>query len=450
MKNGSAENIAQDVVKRAVKAGVSGAEVMVQEEEEFSTTVRLGKIEILKEAASKGLGLRLLWGTRSASSYTSDFSPASLQRLVERTVTMAKATSEDPVGVLPDKEWMAGEVEDLGLYWPDVAELETDKKVELARRAEEAALAADKRITNSEGGSFESGVGRRVLANSLGFVGSYRSSSCWVTVTPLAEQDGNKQRNYWYSVSRSLRDLEEPEAVGRKAAERVLRRLGARKVETCQVPIIYDAETARSIVGHMFEAARGDAVYRSASFLTGKLGEKLGPEWLTIWDDGLRPGGFGSRPFDDEGVKSRVTPLVEKGVLRNYLLNCYSARKLGLKTTANARRGLSGLTSVGPNNLYLEPGTRSPEEMIRSVDRGFYVTELMGFGSNIVTGDYSRGAAGLWIEKGELTFPVEEVTIAGNLKQMYMNLEEVGNDLTFRGSTASPTLLITGMTVAGT
>ena len=362
---------------------------------------------------------------------------------------MAQATSEDPAGVMPESELMATEVPDLGLYSADVDEIGTDQKIELARRAEEAALAADPKITNSEGSSFESTSGTRVLANSLGFLGSYRFSSCSVAAVPLAEQNGTKQRDFWYSVARSMAKLDEPEKVGQEAARRALRRLGARKVKTSQVPIVFDPETARSLVGHLFEAARGDAIYRSASFLTGKLGKQLAPHYISLLDDALRPGGFGSRPFDDEGVTSRVTPLVEKGKLSHYLLNCYSARKLGLRTTANARRGLSGPTVVGPNNLYLEPGATPPEDIIRSVENGFYVTELLGFGTNIVTGDYSRGAAGLWIEKGELTYPVEEVTIAGNLNDMLTHIEEVGSDLEFRRSIASPTLLITGMTVAG-
>ena len=327
--------------------------------------------------------------------------------------------------------------------------MSTEQKIELARCAEETALAANPKIVNSEGSSFDSVSGTQVLANSLGFLGSYRFSSCSVATAPLAEHNGSKQRDFWYSISRSLAKLDSPESVGREAARRVLRRLGAKKVKTSQVPIVFDPETARSLVGHLFEAARGDAIYRSASFLTGKLGSQLAPEYINLLDDGRQPGGFGSRPFDDEGVASRTTPLIEKGRLSNYLLNCYSARKLGKETTANASRGLSGPTVVGPSNLYLKPGKVNPKDIIRSVERGFFVTELMGFGTNIVTGDYSRGAAGLWIEKGELTHPVEEVTVAGNLIDMLLNIEEVGNDLLFRNSIASPTLLITGMTVAG-
>jgi len=258
------------------------------------------------------------------------------------------------------------------------------------------------------------------------------------------------QRDYWYSVSRRRSALESPEAVGRKAAERALRKLGGRKMATCQVPVIFDPETAPTLVGHIFEAVRGDAIYRSASFLTGKLNQRVAHERVTVLDDGLRPGGFGTRPFDGEGIPSGVTPVIEKGVLSNYLLNCYTARKLNMRTTGNASRGVAGPPSVGPKNFYLEPGPHTPEEIRKSVKSGFYVTELIGFGVNIVTGDYSRGAAGMWIENGEFAYPVEEVTIAGNLADMLNHVEMVGSDLEFRGAIAAPTLLISGLTVAGT
>ncbi len=257
------------------------------------------------------------------------------------------------------------------------------------------------------------------------------------------------QRDYWYSVARSASALETPESVGRKAAERALRKLGARKVSTRRVPVIFDPETARSLIGHLFEAVRGDAIYRSASFLTGKLNQRVASENITIVDDGIRRGGFGSRPFDDEGIPSSVTPVIENGVLRSYLLNCYTARKLGLRTTGNAVRGIAGPPTVGPKNFYLPAGAHRAQDIVRSVNDGFYVTELIGFGVNIVTGDYSRGAAGMWIENGELAFPVDEVTIAGNLADMLNHIEMVGSDLEFRSALASPTLLVTGLTVAG-
>jgi len=443
------EKIAAELVERATHAGASASDVVVREADEFSTVLRMRKIESLKEAASKALGLRVLVGSRSATSFSSDFSAASLDRLVERTLAMAKVTSEDPASGLAPAELLGRHEGDLALYSPDVAELSTDERIQFARRAEEAALAADPRIRNSEGAWFEASWGTKAYANSLGFVGSYRTSYCAVSVAPIAE-DGGMQRDYWYSVARSAAALEAPEAVGRKAAERALRKLHARKVSTCRVPVVFDSETARSLVGHIFEAVRGDAIYRSASFLTGKLGQPVAGENITVLDDGLRPGGFGSRPFDDEGVPASVTPVIEKGILRSYLLNCYTARKLNLQTTGNASRGLAGPPAVGPKNFYLAAGQHSPQEIIRSVKNGFYVTDLIGFGVNIVTGDYSRGASGLWIENGELTFPVEEVTIAGKLPEMLQGIEALGSDLEFRSALAAPTLLVGGLTVAGT
>jgi PmbA protein len=257
------------------------------------------------------------------------------------------------------------------------------------------------------------------------------------------------ERDYWFSTARGLAGLEKPEDVGRIAAERALRRLGAVKVETRKVPVVFEPRTARALVDHIFDAVHGGAVYRNESFLAGKLGERVASEKLTVIDDGTMPGLFGTSPFDDEGVPTRRTVVIEKGVLRSYLLNSYTARKLGLKTTGNASRGLAGNAGVGNGNLYIEKGDSSPEQLVAGIRDGFYVTELMGFGANIVTGDYSRGAAGLWIRNGELAFPVSEVTIAGTLQQMLLNLEAVGADFEFRGSMAAPTLVISEMTVGG-
>jgi PmbA protein len=444
------EQIAGDLVDRAKGAGATAGDVVVREADEFSTTWRSGKIESLKEAACKALGLRVLLGGRSASSFSSDFSKQSLGRLVERTIAMAKVTSEDPANGLPEPDQLGRYPGDLALFSSDVESLSTEDRIHLARRAEEAALGADPRIQNSEGAWFEASLGSMAYANSLGFLGSFRSSYCALSVSPIAQQGGGMQRDYWYTVARRTLELESPEAVGQKAAQRVLRKLGARKVSTCQAPVVFDPETARSLLGHVFDAVRGDAIYRSASFLTGKLHQKVANENVTILDDGLRPGGFGSRPFDGEGIPSSITPVIEKGVLQNYLLNCYTARKLGLQTTGNASRGIAGSPGVGPKNFYMPAGPYSPEEILRSAKNGFYVTELIGFGVNTVTGDYSRGAAGMWIERGELAYPVEEVTIAGNLAEMLNHIEMVGSDLEFRSALASPTLLISGLTVAGT
>jgi PmbA protein len=257
------------------------------------------------------------------------------------------------------------------------------------------------------------------------------------------------QRDYWYTYARALKNLDTPESVGAEAARRTLRRLDARRVKTQQAPLIFAPEIARSLIGAIFDAASGDSIYRGASFFTGKLGQQVAAPSITVIDDSTIPGGFGTSPFDGEGLPSRRTVIVENGVLANYLLNTYTARKLGMKSTGNAARGLAGNPGTGAGNLFLQPGTESPEDILRGVDAGLYVTSLMGQGVNMVTGDYSRGAAGLWIENGELTYPVQEITIAGNLQEMFRNITAIANDLTFRGSVASPTLRIDGMTIAG-
>ena len=442
-------DLAADIVRQALAAGASDAECTISEGDEFSASVRMREIEQLKEAGSRAAGLRILIGRRTGSSHTSDLSPDGIRHLVASAIELAEITTDDPHAGLPEADEL-GKIEgDLGLYCADVEQLQTQTKIDCARRAESAALAADPRIFNSEGASFASHLGRHIFANSRGFLGEYRTSYCGLSTVPVAKQGDSMERDYWFTMARGFGGLEPPEQVGRIAAQRALRRLGPRKVETQKVPVIFEPRVARSLVDNIFEAVHGMSVYRHESFLAGRLGEKVAHENLTVVDDGTMPGLFGTSPFDDEGVPSRRTVVIEKGVLRSYLLNTYAARKLGLKTTGNAARGLTGNAGIGHGNLFAEPGVHSPEQMIRGVGNGFYVTELMGFGVNIVTGDYSRGAAGLWIRGGELAFPVAEVTIAGNLKDMLMALEAVGSDLEFRGSSAAPTLQIGEMTVGG-
>ena len=449
------ESLTADVVALAMKAGASDAESVAREGDEFSVNVRLGQVETLKESGSRALGLRVFVGTRSATTSTSDLTPDGIRQLVDGAMALVKVTEEDPFTGLPETSEFGSLSGDLHLYYDDVYSLEGPERIEWARRAEAAALAADPRITNSDGGSFDAATGRMVLANSRGFVGGYRTSYAGVSAAPLAmDANGQMQRDGWWTSARRLADLESPEAIGKEAARRTLRRLGARRVPTQRVPIVFAPEVARSLIGSVFEAASGDSIWRSASFLAGKLGAKIAASNLTIVDDNAMmlptgAGGFGTSPFDGEGLPSQRTVVVEEGTLRSYLLNTYTARKLGMKSTHNASRGLAGTPGIGCGNLYLEPGTLSGEEIIRDVHAGLYVTSLMGFGTNIVTGDYSRGATGLWIENGQLTHAVEEVTIAGNLAEMLMNVTAIGNDLEFRGAVASPTLRIDGMTVAG-
>lgn len=449
MSSHTLEQLARDIVRMAMERGATGAEATISEGDEFSAAVRMREVESLKDAGSRGAGVRVLRGKRSGSSYTSDLSAEGIERMVRSALDLVSITSEDPHAGLPDASELGSIDGDLRLYSEAVARLETEYKIAQARQAEEAALAYDPRINNSEGASFDSHQGARIFANSLGFSGSYRTSSCSLSVVPVARDHDRMERDYWFSAAREYERLEQPEEIGRKAAERALRRLGARKVATQRVPVIFEPRVAKSLLDHVFEAVHGESVYRKASFLAGRLGEGVASANVTIVDDSTLPGLFGTCPFDDEGVPSRRTVVIERGVLKSYLLNTYTARKLGLKTTGSASRGITGNAGIGHGNFYLEAGGRDAPSILSGVKAGLYVTELMGFGVNGVTGDYSRGAAGMWIENGELAYPVSEVTIAGNLQQMLRDIEAVGSDLEFRGSTASPTVLIHEMTVSG-
>lgn len=445
--------LAIDVIEHALKSGATAADCVIREGSEFSTTVRCGEVEQVKEAGSKALGLRVFLGQRAASSYSSDFSHSGVARLVSSALAAARVTSEDPYSGLAEPDRVGIYPGELDLYHEDVAHLETPFMIEIARQAEQAAFGFDARIKNSEGAAFDAYEGRKILATSQNFVGEYRRSSCSLAVSPIAvasEAGGaGMQRDYWYTVSRSFAGLENPEQVGRHAAELALRRLGARKVPTCQCPVVFDQRAAKTLLSGIFEAVNGDAVYRGASFLAGKLGEKIAGELVNIVDDGAMAGGLGSSPFDDEGVRSGRTMVLDHGILKSYLLNCYTARKLNLQTTGNASRGMAGNPGIGPSNFFLEAGSDSPVDIIKSVKNGMYVTELIGFGFNVVTGDLSYGASGIWIENGELAYAVEEVTVAGNLLAMLQGISMVGTDLEFRGLIASPTLKIEEMTVAG-
>ncbi len=444
----SLAELAASIVRQACALGAHDAECTISEGEEFSAGVRMGEVESLKQASSRGAGLRILIGNHTGSSYTSDLSPAGLEHLARAALELAEVTTEDPFAGLPEASELGSIDRDLELYQADVEALATGDKIAMAKQAEAAAFATDLRITNSEGASFGTHLGTRAFANSRGFSGQYRTSYCSLSAVPIAQQNGNMERDYWYSTARAFARLESPEYVGRRAAERVIRRLGAVKVETQRVPVIFEPRVARSLVGHVFSAVDGRGIYRKSSFLADRLGQQIAGPNVTIIDDGTIPGLFGSSPFDDEGVPTRRTVVVESGILRSYLLNTYAARKLGLASTGNASRGITGNAGVGHGNIYLVAGERTPEQLIGGVSNGFFVTELIGSGVNLSTGDYSCGAAGLWIRGGELAFAVSEVTIASTLQQMLLGLE-AASDLEFRGSVASPTVFVQEMTVAG-
>jgi len=443
------EQMASRAVARALELGATDAECTIAEGEEFSAGVRMREVESLKQAGSRGAGIRVLAGRNTGSSGTSDLSPAGIEEMVRSALDLARVTTEDPYAGLPDPADLGKIDTDLALYDSAIETMDTDWKIAQARLAEDTALSADPRITNSEGASFDSYLGARAFANSRGFIGSYRTSSCGLSVVPVAKSNGHMERDYWHTASRRASGIEGAEEVGRRAAARTLRRLDARKAVTQKAPVIFEPRVARSILGDVFDAVNGGAIYRHASFLTGKMGEKVASDALTVIDDSTMPGLFGSTPFDDEGVTSRRTVVIERGVLKNYLLNTYYARKLGLKTTGSASRGLSGNAGIGCGNFYVEAGELAEEALIAQVRQGLYVTELIGASANNVTGDYSSGAAGLWIENGELTYAVSEITIAGNLKQMLMDLTQVASNLEFRGSIASPTIMIQEMTISG-
>ncbi len=442
-------DIAQSAVDLALKSGATDAECTLSEGEEFSVGVRMKEVEKLTQAGSRGAGIRVLIGKRAGSSKTSDLTPEGIQAMVKSAMNLAAITSEDPFAGLPDADEYGQLSTDLRLYDESIAKMDTEWKIAQAIRAEETALAFDPRIENSEGAGFDTYIGSRAFVNSRGFRGSYRTSTCGLSVVPVAKENGAMERDYWSSAAREASRLESPEEVGRRAAERAIRRLGARKIPTQKVPVIFEPRTARSFLSDIFDAVNGGAVYRDASFLAGKLGEKIASEHLTVIDDATIPGLFGSTPFDDEGVPSRRTVVIERGVLKSYLLNTYTARKLGLKTTGNASRGLSGAPGVGAGNFYIEAGERTEEQLIASIPQGLYITELIGASANNATGDYSSGAAGLWIENGKLTYPVSEITVAGNLKQMLMDLEQPASNLEFRSSLAAPSILIREMMISG-
>ena len=463
------QQLAADVLARALKAGATDAEAVLYEGDEFATRVRLGQVETLKESGSRAIGLRVFIASgnaqRTASTSSSDFSPESIERLVDGAVTLARITSEDPFAGLPEpSEFAQHNVAAQHLYFDDVNLQPPAQRIEIAREVEAASMAYDTRIQNSGGGDFDTATSHKILMNSRGFTGEYRRSYCGFSAQPIAhDEHGNMQRNYWYSAARTTRLLEDPVAIGQEAARRTLRRLGARRVPTQQAPVVFSPEVARSIVGNIFDAANGDAIYRHATFFADMVGERVAGDNVTVIDDGtlvfdkaldhagsIRTGGFGTSPFDGEGLPTRRTVLVENGILKSYVTNTYTARKLGLAaSTGNASRSLASNPGIGAGNFFLQPGTLTPEQIIAGVPNGLYVTETMGFGVNLVTGDYSQGAAGLWIENGELAYPVEEITIAGNLKDMYRNISAIGNDLEFRSAAAAPTLRIDGMTIAG-
>lgn len=443
------EALAKKLVQRATKRGAKQAEAYVEVGRQADVRVRDGQIEDLTQATSKGVGLRVFVKGRLGFAFSSDFDPSTLDAFVDRAVALAEASAPNRLNGLPDRSDL-GRFPDVGpLFDPEVASLPPDWKINAALEMEKVARGSDTRIKTIDSVSAGEGVHEVYLANSAGVHGSYQGTSVYLYTAAVAADGDQLQRSYWYDAQRFFADLESPEAVARKAAERTVRLLGAKKVKSQKVPVIFDPTMAAGFVGSVAGAANGDAVYKKSSFLAARLGQRIAPAWITLVDDGLKPRGLGTSPFDGEGVPTRRTAIVERGVLKSFLYDSFTARKAKAQSTGNASRGYRSLPHIGTNNLYLEPGTKSPEELIREVPNGFYVTAMLGHGANTVTGEYSRGANGLWIENGELTRPVQEVTVAGNLLDMLEQLDAVGSDLTFHGSTGAPTIRFKELTVSG-
>jgi PmbA protein len=436
----------QDLVGLAIDAarqlGATEAEAGVSIDTGLSVTARLGEVETLEYQRDRGMGVTVYRGKRKGTASTGDLSPQAIRDTVAKAFSIAGFTADDEAAGLPDPDTIAREIPDLDLSHP--WQIEPDAARDLAVACEAAALAADKRIGNSEGATLSSHQGLRVFGNSIGFIGGFASSLHSLSCVVVAQDNGEMQRDYWYSSMRDSRDLEDGESIGKQAAARALRRLNARKLATLTAPVMFVPELARGFIGHFLGAIRGGSQYRRASFLLDAAGQQVFPSWMKISERPHIRKGLASSPFDSEGVTTRDRELVDQGILAGYVLSTYSARKLGLKTTGNAG---------GVHNLIVAPGGEGGASdfaaLLRRMDRGLVVTELMGQGINGVTGDYSRGAAGFWVEKGEIAYPVHEITIAGNLKDMYREVVAVGNDVDLRGGIRTGSILLERMTIAG-
>ena len=440
------KEIAQDVLRFAKDKGASDAAVEISEGQGLSVTVRKGQIETIEQNKDKGIGVTVYLGRdraiRRGNASTSDFSARSLKDTVEAAYNIARFTAEDDCAGLPEAEFLEMQPRDLQLFHPWV--LTAEQAVALAQRAEAAAFAVDKRITNSEGANTYAQQSHFVMANTRGFMGGYPYSRHSLSVSPIAGKGNNMQRDDWYSSDRNPTKLAQPEAIGRYAAERALSRLSARKLDTRKCPVLFEAPLAAGLLGSFVQAVSGGSLYRKSTFLTDSLGTAVFGPHIQIIEDPHVPGAVGSSPFDEEGVRTHRRDVVSNGIVQGYFLSTYSARKLGMQTTGNAG---------GSHNLQIVSSTtRSGDDfnaMLRKLDTGLLVTELMGHGVNYVTGDYSRGASGYWVERGVIQYPVEEITIAGNLREIFKDIVAIGDDVLVRGTKKTGSILISTMTIAG-
>ncbi len=426
------------ILTEAKRQGASACEVSVSVEQGLSTTVRQREVETVEFNRDQGFGITLYLGKRKGSASTSASGEDAIRETVAAALAIARHASEDECAGLADADLMARNLPELDLFHP--WSITPEQAVELALNCEAAAFATDSRIRNADGTSLNTHQGCRVYGNSNGFIGGYASTRHSLSCVMIAEGEGQMQRDYWYDVSRQGEALADPASIGRHAAERAVRRLGARPVPTCEVPVLFAAELATGLFGHFLAAISGGNIYRKSSFLEGALGQRLFPEWMKLDERPHIPRALGSATFDGDGLATYAKSFVEQGELLSYVLSTYSGRKLNMPSTANAG---------GVHNLFVSHGDEDQAALIRRMGRGLFVTELMGQGLNLVTGDYSRGAAGYWVENGEIQFPVQEVTIAGNLRDMFLGIVAVGKDLERRSSISTGSVLIERMTVAG-
>lgn len=440
---------AERMLSLVMAAGADGAEVLVRDGMELEVKVRLGEPELVKEAGSRALGLRVLKDHRAAVTYTSDFSPQGMERFARESVELAGLAEADPTGDLPAREEMARSVPDLDLWDDAIVAIDVAQAIARARRAEAAAMNFDKRVSNSEGAIFGRVMGAAAFASSAGFSGGFRGTNASLVVEPICDDAEGKKRNgnYWTS-SRHWSGLADDEAVGVEAARRTLAKLGSRKIGTCQVPVIFAPEAARGLLGQLSAVTSGGAVWRKSTYLAQREGTAVASKLVTVVDDPLLPRAPGSRPFDGEGLPTRPNVVISDGVLRAFLCDVFAGRKLGRRSTGSAGRGIGGGPHVGTSNFILRPGPTPPADLER-VERGLYVTDLMGFGFNGVTGDYSQGANGFWIERGERAYPVSEITISSNFDDLWKGVDGLGLDLDTRSSVQCPTMRVSAMTIAG-
>lgn len=432
------QNVAESVLAEATRCGATAAEVSLSKGKGLSVDVRMGEVETLEYHRDQGLGITVYIGQKKGVASTGDLSKQAIQDTVEAACRIAKYTSEDKCAGLADADLMATEMHALDLYHP--WDISAEAAIELAKNCEQAARDFSPLITNADGTGVSTYEGHRVYANTHGFLGQNQGTRHNLSCTMVAEDDGVMQRDYWYTVSRLSEALEDAESVGRKASEKALQRLHGRQIKTTKAPALYVPSLAGGLIGHFTSAISGGALYRKASFLLDSLGEKIFPEFVHLHEQPFIPQALGSASFDSEGVALRKKDLVRDGVVESYLLSSYSARQLGVQTTANAG---------GTYNLTLESTGESYDELLKKMGTGFLVTELIGSSVNGITGDYSRGASGFWVENGEIQFPVEEVTVAGNLKDMFNNIVAIGNDVDYRSGTRTGSILLEEVTIAG-